>query len=619
MSQNYSEKDRVIREGNPAIDAARAISGGQVPSNQTLQGVLHKTSTGLEQQMATNLNLNEQGRTTAQKMVNVVEATSALIAEKNADEKVQRFVEHSKLTGTEAAVGARVVAGQARNTSARGTAPSLAFLKQIGSSAEFRSTLLQLVRFLRSAFFGIAQEQPDLTTGEKLKEMARGNLPSSQQAQVEQQQLWDNFVSLVRIVGQHPEYQTAIQGLWQFIDDMYDPLVSQAKAMSPNEPASNTMTLFNELRAILEELAGGMSMQPIIEQVRSLYSLTRSDTRLETFLLEVREYLTRMLNNPTLIQNDAEVTMGKSLLQRGTTFAREYRESTFVRQLVRNAEQFIEAIRNDPTNARLGRALRELGQEIYVDEGGRKTINTDALMQMRQLLMPIVLEQLNYIPIPLVEGASDDGVYNYRFENIVLSGYDIAPEHIRVKYDNDMDFNFRDLSVNKAKQAMYIRIDHIKLNVKDVKFWFRRNSTPHMEDSGLANVLVGGNGVSLSIHLKLNTAQPYFATSHIRCHIDSLKVRVTEAKHQHLLNMITTLFGGVIRKRTERAVEEKLAEIMDRVAQVMNRVADQARTVASDLKEQTKEKVLPSVAGAVQQAMASSTTGTASSYTGPAH
>jgi len=237
-------------------------------------------------------------------------------------------------------------------------------------------------------------------------------------------------------------------------------------------------------------------------------------------------------------------------------------------------------------------------------------------MQVKQVLVPFFLEQLDYIPIPLIEGQSDDGVYDYRFENIIFKGSDVVPDHVKVRYDNNMDFNFRDLSMNKAKQAMYIRIDHIKLNVKDVKFWFRRNSTPHVEDSGLANVLVGGDGISLSIHLKLNTVTPYFATSHIRCNIDSLKVRITEAKHQHLLNMATTLFGGVIRKRTERAVEEKLAEIMERVATVMNRVADEARSTAGGLKEQAKDKILPAIQNAVQQGVAPSTTTTGTGYTG---
>jgi hypothetical protein len=406
---------------------------------------------------------------------------------------------------------------------------------------------------------------------------------------------------------------------------MYDPIVAQAKPSQTGTAAS----LFDELRAILEELAGGVSMQPIIEQVRSLYSLSRNDARLQTFLIEVRQYLTRVLNEPAVIERDAEVQMGRSLLHRGTGFAMEYRDSAFVRQLVRNVEQFIEAIRSDPTNARLARALRELGSELYTEgSDGKRVINTEALSQLRTLLVPMVLDQLNYIPIPLVEGKSDDGTYDYRFENIVLSGYDIAPDHVRMRYDNDMDFNFKDLSMDKNKQAMYIKIQNIKLNVKDVKFWFRRNSVPHVEDAGLANVLVGGDGMSVSLHMKLSTVQPYFATSHIRCHIDTMKVRITEAKHQHLMNMATTLFGGVIRKRTERAIEEKLAEIMVQVEAMLNRLGDQARAGAHQVSAQTKESVMPAISSAVHKAIntaQSSTTGTGAGasavpagYSGPA-
>jgi hypothetical protein len=56
----------------------------------------------------------------------------------------------------------------------------------------------------------------------------------------------------------------------------------------------------------------------------------------------------------------------------------------------------------------------------HLDREGAHLEGADA---SKALVVPLLAEELKYLPLPILEGSTDD--YDYRLENLVLNGYQV--------------------------------------------------------------------------------------------------------------------------------------------------------------------------------------------------
>lgn len=563
-----------------------------MPGNAAINDVLTTARQTIESEKATNPSL-AQG-TTADKLQNVIQAAQVHLAEKNADEKYQRFVAHSaEAAPTIASVGADAVKGPAQQT-AQQMPPIGQLLRSLASSGEFRSTLASAWNWIQQVFAGTVTAGPSVPKTAILSSALQGNAPNEAAAR-EQEALWLNFAQFMRVLGSKPEYQDAVEGLFTFVDQMSDAVPDAAA----NDTARmQSRKIFNDARAIIEELAGGYSMTPMIEQARSIRAIVKADRRLQELLFEARQFVEAVLRQPTLLDNQAEIDRGRSLINRATCFAGEYRNSIFVQQFFASVTGLLGAIRNDPGNQRLAAAFKDFGSAFVTTnpDTGATEINTRSLVELRQLIVPLVMEQLRSVPISTIEGSND--TYDFKLDGIILAANDIAPDRVRVKYDNDLEFDFRSLSLAEThKSDLTLHLEGMRTRLDNVHFWYRRKSFPKISDEGIANISLEGDGMDLKFRVRVASSSPFFHVTKVDCDIDRMRIRIVEAKHSALDKIVTSVFSGAIRKRVELAIEERLAVTMQRVEEILNRLAQQAGQAV-----QSARTAAPSVASKVVEA-----------------
>jgi hypothetical protein len=97
--------------------------------------------------------------------------------------------------------------------------------------------------------------------------------------------------------------------------------------------------------------------------------------------------------------------------------------------------------------------------------------------------------------------------------------------------------------------------------MRDVAFWFRRKSGfPKLQDSGLADVLLGGEGMTVTVHLadagKDKTS--IFKVKNVNVKLDTLKFSVRDSKHDLLYKTLKPLATGLIKKQIQRAISDAI-------------------------------------------------------------
>ena len=97
----------------------------------------------------------------------------------------------------------------------------------------------------------------------------------------------------------------------------------------------------------------------------------------------------------------------------------------------------------------------------------------------------------------------------------------------------------------------------IQADMKDVAFYFRKKQgVPKLSDSGLADVLVGGHGLSITAHVASaeKDRTSVFKVKDVHVKVDTLKFSIRDSKHDLLYKTLRPLATGLVKKQLQKAI-----------------------------------------------------------------
>jgi len=208
----------------------------------------------------------------------------------------------------------------------------------------------------------------------------------------------------------------------------------------------------------------------------------------------------------------------------------------------------------------------------YIDSAGQRCLNQDLVGQMRHIIIPLFIELLDKVPVPPIEGSND--TYEYKFENMTISGYDIIPDHIQFRTSTDFDLDVKRMKTSKAFTRVEMKINNILTKMEGVQFWFSRKTFPKLEDRGIADVAIEGQGMNLNIHfdISLQENSPTFNVTAVDVDIDQLNITIKEATHSFLLSIWSTIYQGTIKRNIAATVEEKIKSVFQTMESGFNNI-----------------------------------------------
>jgi hypothetical protein len=398
------------------------------------------------------------------------------------------------------------------------------------------------------------------------------------------------LLSMLRRLSSNADFKTGIQSLFDIFDDLKDEFSRAKDEMKDKaEDNSNLNKLYDDAKQLVEKFSG-RSVDYLVDQVQDLISSLRSNTKLREWLRDFRSLIQESLEKPELLDEYSYTKRIEDLVDSGRDLLQDERWRDQFDGILREARTLGENIKQDEDVQNVQeKAQAFLENFTFVDAKGERHFNTDLVSQMRQFVVPLFIAQLDQIPIPTIEGSNED--YDYRIENLSFSGHDIVPEMVEIHARSDLEFNVPKMEAEKARTRALLKVAEIKPKMCGINFWFKRKTFPKMEDQGTANVLVEGSGVTLRVVLDLNnsSATPSFKVARVYVDIDKLKIDITQAKHDVILNMATGLFSARIKHMVEKTIEKKINTIFRKIETGFNDLM--TRYPPAQLKNIVEEKL----------------------------
>jgi len=601
---------------------AQQLSRGDMPSNVTIDQAIMTTKQSLERVQPS---LDPQGRKLAQDAEMVLDSAQRLLHNKNQDEKLQRFVKEASLAGKTTALQGSMVnqhlqsdpydtTGLTRNTLENSRDLVLYLIK----SSEFRQFWLELAQLLqsimrdannihgqqlRNAISSDVQQgvnvaaanaqntntinnsdgyntDPTLMSSgyntvynnnnsfhpvtknvvsniaQDLKNGYLGDdqLKQSIQARAEQ---------LLFTLSSHPQYNQAIQNLFLIIDQ-WNERITQLKA-NPNIQFQNNhaYNMMIEGLNLLSEFIPRQELENFGNLFWSLYHDLQNDQSAKQFFLELRSYITRSIQNPHELTNEYRQREAQMFINRFRDLynLEEMRHKGRLQSLVSSLTTMLNYIKYDPDTQSLSNSVGQFARDFVLDEQGRPDIfvTQNSLSEFKRMIVPLLKNSLENVPLPLVEGSS--GKYDYRLENLTLNGRDLLPDNFRLKVVNNLHLGATNSTMSKIKMTA----DNMRFSFPDMRFFFRRNKMPRMENTGIADVAIVGRGLNLKVVWRafMSENKPVtFELAHVKCFIDRLDINVKQSNHKLLNKVALKIFGNTIKNRISQTIVEKIRDTL---------------------------------------------------------
>ena len=180
-------------------------------------------------------------------------------------------------------------------------------------------------------------------------------------------------------------------------------------------------------REIVQAFAGGKSLDPMRDAIANVVGDVENDPDLCMFWEDVAGFLKKMLHDPGFAVTDAADAEAHGLFDR-SKYLLETKTDAYsrnVEKLFGEASAYITAIQTDKANRRLVEASKKVWNDVVVLRHGAYRPRARVVRDMFDVLLPKLVAEIKYIPLPRVEYQDKD--YDLVLENVVLESGILPP------------------------------------------------------------------------------------------------------------------------------------------------------------------------------------------------
>ncbi|KZP01029.1 hypothetical protein CALVIDRAFT_493481 [Calocera viscosa TUFC12733] len=360
----------------------------------------------------------------------------------------------------------------------------------------------------------------------------------------------------------HGDYQEAMNWFLNFLETYH----GHAKSVAgTGAQSANAMTddpslqlAWSEFRTLLERFADNRSMQPIMDSINDLYNDAQQDEGLRHYFSRLDGFVRRTLLEPGYVLAPEYDEDARRIRDDGKQFF-DQKYAPHKDRLFDSVQEFFLAMGDDPLNKRFGDDWARLTNDLLFDESGQLAFKSHLWGDIRRVILPSILDQVGYVPIPRIE-YTDDQV-DLVIENLTLQGRNLLPNFIELEAHNWVKFSPYSTVSDDHHHSFRGSFGHIQADLRDVAFYFKKKQGfPKLQDSGVADVLIGGAGISGTVHVASagKDRSSVFVVKDVHIKIDTLNFSIRDSKHDTLYKILKPLATGLIKKQIAKAMQDAI-------------------------------------------------------------
>lgn len=598
-----SEQEYIKQKGKEVASAASNVKDGNIsiPSNERLTSALQHG-----QESLTNLQASDRGRQMnagGEKVVEDIKRVLAdqqtMIGEKNEGDVLQNLVKDFLALLQELRSNSELK-GYFEDWQGRITA--------VFSSGDFSQFFQQTGDLFTSIkdtdeFLGLASELVDLmkiVVAEATEKMVEGDTAAKEEFKRQREMERRRVARELRYTLSTMTRNEMWRGLVQRSKVKVNQVKSSASKQQTEQlfynlrSSPNFQRLLDDFKILIQRLVGSqMSVDPLFEYARKALDDVADDDQLSQVVDEMQRLLpsiaedTSMLDDPT-VQRELD-----SLSRRADEAIMRLRNNPNIQGAKEESIKVANAVKSEASNTPLLLDLKTLWRDLTSDKEG-EVIDPDVLRSLRQMIVPLLVEHLNNVPLPSVsDEASFLGKYYYTIDQMKISLPELIPENIHLRFEYEMDANPLELEAHNQHTFLYLQASNLQLHLHDCHFTYERRTVPKHNDSGVFDVDTVGEGLTvwLKMEIKSDTAKgQYLDVLKSDVNISKFHIAFRDSKHDKLYEMLTHMFAKKIKNGVIDMMQSKLKTFGSYFNEQIITLIEQAKSTSSSFSRAARDK-----------------------------
>jgi len=294
-----------------------------------------------------------------------------------------------------------------------------------------------------------------------------------------------------------------------------------------------------------------------------VYQSIKEDKDAYYWFVALRTFLESALENPQSLTSEETKRELEELTIRGRHILKKEKWKRDFTLLADKFQQLLENLRHDSTTQEFITKLEKFGRDLVFNDQGLPDLFVleDSISQLRCLVVPLFKSLLEHVPIKRVDVCTDH--YDVRVEDIVFNATTFLPEHLDFRMLNASHIDLKDPKRDMIRHQLLLQVDHIKPHFQHLKFYYRRKTFPQIEDYGVADMALAGEGAMIRVLWTVESRgqqHPVARLSDVTCHIDKLNIHIVgeATKHNILDTMMAPIISGILKSRISQMIEDYL-------------------------------------------------------------
>ncbi|KAF5368710.1 hypothetical protein D9615_010299 [Tricholomella constricta] len=394
----------------------------------------------------------------------------------------------------------------------------------------------------------------------------------------------------------HEDYQEALRWLLSYIEEYAAHGRSAAhtqkegvRGVSENKSLKRAIT---EIRTLLERFANGKSMEMILDAFSALRDDAHRDKELRDWFKAVDQYMRKVvLLEPGYVLEPDCNSQANRLRDGGRQFY-DVKYKGHFDHLFNNISDWFRAMGDDPTNVRFGEDWARLTRDLLFDSEGSLKFKKELWNDIRKVILPQLVDKVGYIPIPRIEYTDDS--LDLVVENLTLSGRNLFPNVVALEAHNFVRFSPYNAITDESRHRFTLTFGQMQADMRDVAFYYKKKTgVPRMSDSGLADVVVGGEGLTATVVLVSagKDRSSVFKVQDVHVKVAALKFSIRDSKHDFLYKTLKPLATALVKRQIQKAMADAIHTGLEYVDGQLVSVRDRMESAKSEGGEGRAQKL----------------------------
>ncbi|KIW03775.1 uncharacterized protein PV09_05078 [Verruconis gallopava] len=417
------------------------------------------------------------------------------------------------------------------------------------------------------------------------KARTQNYLQSKMPKERREQTIWRLKKMVVEIQG-HQDYQRAIDTLLRLAEEYgghSKTIAAQGSGAIKGAHTDDSLQLAEaDLKTLIERFANGTSSDDLFDAINQIYRDADQDSELKGWFKKMDAYIRRVLKEPGYIMQDASTNDWNALYDQGQFLLRDkYRAHTD--RVLDEIKFFANEFDNDPQNKAFAASMNKLFNDLGQDKNGKPTFKPHLVKDITDVILPAAFEHIRYVPIPRIEVS--DPMVDAVIENLVIESDNLAPNVLEFGSDNYWRWGRKKIA-SKNKNKVMLSVSGVQLDLRDVAFYVKKKQGfPSISDIGVADIFMGGEGLSFKIKAETADAkdrQNFFKIEKVDVDIKNVNIKLKKSKHKILFALAKPIVLKALRPALQKAIEKQIKDAAHKLDGLLYNIKLEAEKAQAD-------------------------------------